>query len=244
MSTDTLKITPGEALVSDGSTIYILNSDGSNRISAQVQRGWETEWRGGGTRTTNQEVRAVAALYADAHNTFNRTGKIPSQLAERLEEAERLLGHVLGVLKALPGNTVIGFDGVMTIKRATQFLTPPTPAKANEPLVTDDQLEAMADRLGPRSRNGARYAMTDLRVLYEQDRAKLLADLAAMRALVRVLVDQIDVIEDNAARLHPGLSYEKALKYIDDRGIAYNKAMDAAKEQGFVPTTDALTPPR
>ena len=80
--------TPGEYII-DGSSIFVLNEDGTNRISAQVQRGWENQWKDGGSRTTNEEVEAVARLFRAAPSLAAEN----ALLAERLRVAKDLLGR-------------------------------------------------------------------------------------------------------------------------------------------------------
>jgi len=82
-------VTPGEYII-DGSSIFVLNEDGTNRISAQVQRGWENQWKDGGSRTTNEEVEAVARLFRAAPSLAAEN----ALLVERLKEAKQLLEWV------------------------------------------------------------------------------------------------------------------------------------------------------
>ena len=57
-----------------------------NKVVAEFGRAFNDEaW---------PEILANAALYKDAHNTYNKTFLLPSELAEQLEEAR-------GIMKAL-----------------------------------------------------------------------------------------------------------------------------------------------
>jgi len=102
------KITPGEARIIDGDFLYILNEDGSNRIHFSITKGWASEWKGGGIRTTQEEVNANATLYAEAHNVANECGMTPRQLLERLTkcawELEKARQELVSCKHYLPPN--------------------------------------------------------------------------------------------------------------------------------------------
>lgn len=90
-----LGATPGEYII-DGSSIFVLNEDGTNRISAQVQRGWESQWKDGGIRTTNEEVEAVARLFRAAPSLAAENALLAEQverLREGLENIARRADH-------------------------------------------------------------------------------------------------------------------------------------------------------
>jgi hypothetical protein len=57
------RATPGPWLIADGTFVYALNLEGSNRFSAGVQSGWRTEGR---VRTDREELEANAHLIAAA----------------------------------------------------------------------------------------------------------------------------------------------------------------------------------
>ena len=95
--------TPGEYII-DGSSIFVLNEDGTNRISAQVQRGWESQWKDGGIRTTNEEVEAVARLFRAAPSLAAENALLAEQV-ERLREA-LVLANDCAVLGAMMHNAL------------------------------------------------------------------------------------------------------------------------------------------
>lgn len=89
-------ITPGEAKC-DRRTIYILNERRHNRVFVDVQPGYDMHDR----RTPADECIANAALYADAHNTAQKTGKLPSQLLQERDELVGALDRLLATTKVL-----------------------------------------------------------------------------------------------------------------------------------------------
>ena len=82
----------------------------------------------------------VDQLFSDCYNTFNRTGKTPSQLAERLEEAEMIISDLMPIAlrtqRACDKSQVLNYDNPFDaecadvygkkIQTARDFLTPPT----------------------------------------------------------------------------------------------------------------------
>lgn len=123
-----LNITPGEAIIVDGTFMYVLNNGTppQNRMWAQVQKGRNNN----GDWVSGKEVEANAALYADAHNTYNRTQLLPSEMAERikaLEDEMRRLAPVLYSLETEPKhwNEHTTGTGIATLNRLRALLTTP-----------------------------------------------------------------------------------------------------------------------
>ena len=109
--------TPGEYII-DGSSIFVLNEDGTNRISAQVQRGWENQWKDGGSRTTNEEVEAVARLFRAAPSLAAEN----ALLAEQVKAATLLLAMAQTWLLSHQDRPERALDSI------EDFLTSLTPA--------------------------------------------------------------------------------------------------------------------
>jgi len=93
--------TPGEYII-DGSSIFVLNEDGTNRISAQVQRGWENQWKDGGSRTTNEEVEAVARLFRAAPSLAAENALLVEQNARLREALDKDVARFDGILGDMP----------------------------------------------------------------------------------------------------------------------------------------------
>lgn len=89
---EAIKPTPGEWRIDSGTFVYALNEQGYNRFCAHVQPGNSAPME----RTSVEELEAVAALIADAGNTYNATGLTPRQLVERLKELEEALRDLSG----------------------------------------------------------------------------------------------------------------------------------------------------
>ena len=118
-----LGTTPGEYII-DGSSIFVLNEDGTNRISAQVQRGWESQWKDGGIRTTNEEVEAVARLFRAAPSLAAENALLAEQ-NERLREA---LESVCDGVERASSDNVAGANMRITVPSLRALLTSITPA--------------------------------------------------------------------------------------------------------------------
>ncbi len=79
-----LNVTPGECTTTNRWSDVMVTV--GNKVVAEFGRAFNDEaW---------PEILANAALYKDAHNTYNKTFLLPSELAEQLEEAR-------GIMKAL-----------------------------------------------------------------------------------------------------------------------------------------------
>ena len=65
----------------------------------------------------------VPALYANAHNTYRRTKVLPSDLAERLEEARRLLLAIATHSEQAGNDNVRGADLRLSTPSINAFLT-------------------------------------------------------------------------------------------------------------------------
>ena len=83
-----LPITPGEVHIEHG-CLYFLNSGTppQNRSYTRCTQGRNEN----GDWISMDECNANIALYADAHNTYRRTKVLPSVMAERLEEALKII---------------------------------------------------------------------------------------------------------------------------------------------------------
>ena len=133
MSTDTLKISNGPW---DAGTAIVnaVTGEGENFSDGDI---WIFPTDDAGPVAICHKP-GDAILIADAGTTFNRTGKTPSQLAERLEEAEKLLRETQGIvqmlmdiLRELPDDT--DYEGMeverplplakASMKRVRAFLT-------------------------------------------------------------------------------------------------------------------------
>ena len=88
---EAIKPTPGEWRIDSGTCVYALNEQGYNRFCAHVQPGNSAPME----RTSVEELEAVAALIADAGNTYNATGLTPRQLVARVKELEEALQELL-----------------------------------------------------------------------------------------------------------------------------------------------------
>ena len=91
---EAIKPTPGEWLIDGGTFVYALNEQGYNRFWAHVQPGNSAPMES----TTTAEMEAVAALIAEAGNTYNTTGLTPRQLVERVKELEEALQGLASAL--------------------------------------------------------------------------------------------------------------------------------------------------
>jgi CRISPR/Cas system CSM-associated protein Csm2 small subunit len=82
-----LAITPGKCQIADGlekNFIYALNENGINRFWAMV-----CKQTNGGSK--HGECDANAALYAEAHNITNQTGRTPAELRDLVRELREAL---------------------------------------------------------------------------------------------------------------------------------------------------------
>ena len=87
---EAIKPTPGEWLIDGGTFVYALNEQGYNRFWAHVQPGNSAPMES----TTTAEMEAVAALIAEAGNTYNTTGLTPRQLVEQARKLEEALRNL------------------------------------------------------------------------------------------------------------------------------------------------------
>jgi len=79
--TNKLKVTPGEAVIGPSKRKVMV---GEATIAAFGRAGFmENE--------AYKNALANATLYLDAHNTYNKTFLLPSELADQLEEARRII---------------------------------------------------------------------------------------------------------------------------------------------------------
>ena len=135
MSTDTLKISNGPW---DAGTAIVnaVTGEGENFSDGDI---WIFPTDDAGPVAICHKP-GDAILIADAGTTFNRTGKTPSQLAERLEEAEMIISDLMPIAlrtqRACDKSQVLNYDNPFDaecadvygkkIQTARDFLTPPT----------------------------------------------------------------------------------------------------------------------
>lgn len=95
MTTTLGAITPGEAFVGLAdqwhSQTVEVHSDSTVAVLINNEKKTAVALCG---HNVSDQVRANAALYADAHNTAQKTGKLPSQL---LQERDELVGALRGM---------------------------------------------------------------------------------------------------------------------------------------------------
>ena len=117
--------------------------------------------------------------------------------------------------------------------------TPPTPAKANEPLVTNEWIDERHQTYGTREAIVANRAAMAVRDIYEADRTKLLADLAAMREAGDRMREALSLsVPVGNIAFNLAQSHRAADTYINDV-----KRLDEARRESCN-AWDALTPPR
>lgn len=84
-----LRITPGACVATDRWSDVLLTAGSS--VVGEIGRAYTDEdW---------PEISANAALYCDAHNTYQKDPTLPSELLRQRDEAVRLLGQLEDVKK-------------------------------------------------------------------------------------------------------------------------------------------------
>jgi len=122
--TKKLKVTPGKVHVEHG-CIYFLNNGTppQNRAYIRCTQGRDDN----GDWISMDECDGNLTLYADAHNTYNKTFLLPSELAEQLEEAR---GIILQLNEVCVGNKGVlsgaFYDRVAVNARSFLLRTKPT----------------------------------------------------------------------------------------------------------------------
>ena len=124
--TKKLKVTPGKVHVEHG-CIYFLNNGTppQNRAYIRCTQGRDDN----GDWISMDECDGNLTLYADAHNTYNKTFLLPSELADQLEEARDMLYEAAGY-----ADDVTDSEGAVEFaKRARAFLSRTSPTDPTPP---------------------------------------------------------------------------------------------------------------
>lgn len=92
--------------VADGTFVYALNAQGSNRIWAAVTPGVDNHYQ----RITVEECANIATIFAEAGNVYHETGKTPRDLLKEVNKLRADNSELLEALKLIANAENSGLD--------------------------------------------------------------------------------------------------------------------------------------